>query len=155
MVHGKDPSPKPRLHKGMFRGLTASEIEGLVRVLAQESRDLASAESINRVMLADIESHLRTTRLHLAKNEENIEAIKKALIVILEEYRHTIKRIAEGTSRIAELQKSQRRLSNERTQINDRTAAVSEALRLGNEAAARASPVIAGRFGGRSETPSE
>lgn len=155
MVHGKDPSPKLRLHKGMFRGLTAAEIEGLVRALAQESRDLSSAESINRVMLADIESQLRTTQHHMVKNKENIAAIKKALIVILEEYRHAIRRMAEGHSKIKELQKSQRRLSNERTQINDRTAAVSEAIRLGHEAAARASPIIAGRFGGRSETPSD
>lgn len=155
MAHGKDPLPKLRLHKGMFRGLTAAEVEGVLRTLAQESRDLASAEEINRVMLADIESQLRTTRHHLAKNQENILAIKKALIVILEEYRHTIRRIAEGNGKMRELQKSQRRLSNERTQINDRATAISEAVRLGHQAATRASPVIAGRFRGRPEAPTD
>lgn len=144
-----------KIHKDMFRGLTAAEIEAIMKLLSEESRDLASAETVNRVMLADIESQLRTVRQYIQRNKENAIAIKEALIVILEEYRHLIKRLSDANKKVSDLEISERRLDHEKTQIAARIAAVSVAINNGNDAYSRASPLVVGHFRNRPTTPTK
>ena len=156
MTQGKDASPKGlRLHKHMFRGLTLIQVDDLITALTAELRALQSAAGINQVMTTENDSHLRTTRRHTADHTNNLRAMRQALIIILEEYRHALRRLNDCRTKLRELEKSQRRLNDEKTQISQRLIAVSEAILWGNEAASRASPVISGRFRNRSDSSSD
>lgn len=146
MTKATPPAPRTRLHRGMWRGLTAAEIEGILKVLAQESRDLASALEVNTVLMNDLDSEEKKTQTSLSRGQEIIENMKKALIVILEQYKHVMRRLADGRAKMEDLKSSQRRLTHERTKIHHRFSAVSEAIRSGDEAANGASPLISGHF---------
>jgi chromosome segregation ATPase len=151
MTQDKNAPPKgARIHKDMFRGLTSGQVDDLIAGLTAELKALQSAAAINHVMLAENQSHLRTTKRRIADLAANLRAMKEAPIILLEEHRHVSRRLNGERGGLRDLEKSQRRLIDEKTQLSQRIISVSEAILWGNEAATRASPVLTGNFRGRS-----